>query len=85
MSTTKSTIYETTLEDGTPLNSYLACAYAEGFCEGDNASEVNQLRAWSYIIGTGIWRTLQGWYGRTVAHLIEQNLIDKNGKIITIK
>ena len=57
------------------LNPYLACAIAEGFCEGENASQQDQLTAWQYIKDTGLWRQLQGWYGRSVHSLLEQGLI----------
>lgn len=57
------------------LTPYLACARAEGFCEGEGASETEVLSAWQYIADTGIWRSLQGFYGRTVASLIEDGII----------
>lgn len=54
--------------------SYLACAYAEGFCEGEGATQEEQIAAFQYLINTGeVWK-LQGWYGRTAAALIEQGL-----------
>ena len=58
-----------------PMNSYLACAIAEGFCEGEGASEEEQIEAWQYILDTDLWKNLQGWYGRTVHALLEQGLI----------
>jgi hypothetical protein len=60
---------------------YLASAYAEGFCEGTNATFDEQLQAWSYLISSGICWRLQGWYGRTATHLIESGLIDRDGNI----
>ena len=71
--------YETKLEDGTIITSYLASAHAEGFCEGEDASINNQLKAWSYLIGTGIVWKLQGFYGSTANGLIESNYISKEG------
>ncbi len=59
------------------LNSYKAIAFAEGFCEGEGATEKEQLIAWQYIWDKGIWRNLQGWFGRTVHGLIESGLIKK--------
>jgi len=53
------------------MTSYLAYAYAEGFCEGEGASENEQLTAWQYLIDTGLCWKLQGWYGRTARDLIE--------------
>lgn len=59
------------------LTSYLAVAYAEGFCEGEGASEEEQLAAWQYIWDKGLWKGLQGWFGRTVHLLVEQGVIAK--------
>lgn len=53
---------------------YLACAYAEGFCEGEDATEEDQIEAFQYLIDTGLVWTLQGFYGRTAQSLIEQGL-----------
>jgi len=50
--------------------SYDACACVEGF-DGLEWSEEDQLSAWQYIKDTGLWRGLQGWYGRTVRDLTE--------------
>ena len=59
------------------LTPYLATAYAEGFCEGEDASEVEQLCAWQYLVDTGQAWKLQGWFGRTANSLLERNLISK--------
>jgi len=53
-----------------PMDSYRACAIAEGFCEGEGASEEEQIEAWQYLIDTGLCWKLQGWYGRTARNLI---------------
>ncbi len=58
------------------LNTYLACAIAEGFNEGDVATEKEQLIAWQYIEDKELYRGLQGWYGRTVKALIKKELIE---------
>jgi hypothetical protein len=63
------------------MDSYLACAYAEGFCEGEDATLEQQLQAWAYLIKTGRCWTLQGWYGRRARALIEDGIISKDGKI----
>ena len=57
------------------LTSYLATAYAEGFCEGEDATKEEQLAAWQYLVDKGICWGLQGWFGRTAAYLIEQKII----------
>ena len=54
---------------------YLATAFAEGFCEGEGASEEEQKQAWQYLVDTGLCWQLQGWFGRTAQHLIEQGVI----------
>ena len=56
---------------------FIACAYAEGFCEGENASQKEQLTAWQWISDKGLWKQLQGFYGRTVEELINNNQIRK--------
>jgi len=52
------------------MDSYRACAIAEGFCEGEGASKEEQIEAWQYLINTGLCWKLQGWYGRTARDLI---------------
>jgi hypothetical protein len=74
-------MYETEFEDGTEITSYLATAYAEGFCEGDGASQKDQIKAWSYLCGTRIGYSLQGFFGRTITNLIDQNVMDENGVV----
>lgn len=53
------------------MTPYLATAIAEGFCEGEGASEEEQIEAWQYLIDTGLIGGLQGWFGRTAQRLIE--------------
>ena len=62
-------------------NTYIACAIAEGFCEGEGASAEQQLQAWAYLIKDGIVWSLQGFYGRNATSLIENGLITKEGII----
>lgn len=57
------------------LTPYLATAYAEGFCEGDGATEIEQLTAWQYLHDTKQAYKLQGWFGRTAQSLIERGAI----------
>lgn len=61
---------------------YLACAYAEGFCEGEGATQEEQTQAWAYLIKTGLCWSLQGWYGGTAWGLIERGIISKTGEIL---
>ena len=53
---------------------YLATAYAEGFCEGENATEEERIEAFQYLIDTGLCWQLQGWFGRNATNLIEAGL-----------
>lgn len=57
------------------MTPYLACAIAEGFYEGEGASREMQVEAWQYIKDTGLYRRLQGWYGRNVEALTEAGVI----------
>ena len=75
-------MYSTKFENGEEITPYLATAYAEGFCEGENASEVDQLHAWSYLCGTKHGYSLQGFFGRTLTSLIEQGYLDEKGNIL---
>ena len=58
------------------LTPYMATAIAEGFCEGEGATREEQLDAWQYIHDKGLARQLQGWFGRSIASLIAQGLIE---------
>lgn len=57
------------------MTPYRACSVAEGFCN-DEASEEEEAAAWQYISDTGIWRQLQGWYGRGVMSLLDSGIIE---------
>jgi hypothetical protein len=72
---------DVTLSNGTLLDPYLACAYAEGFCEGENASFHDQVKAWAFLIRTGQCWTLQGWFGRSAQSIIEGGSISSEGVI----
>lgn len=58
------------------LTPYLATAIAEGFCEGDGATEEQQRDAWQYLHDTGLAYNLQGWFGRAAKDLIERGIIE---------
>lgn len=55
------------------MDSYTAVSVAEGFCDFEPTEE-QQIEAWQYLIDTGLAWTLQGWFGRTAASLIEQSI-----------
>lgn len=53
---------------------YNACACVEGF-DNEEHDRDTIISAWQYIKDTGLYTTLQGWYGRTVRDLTEAGLI----------
>jgi len=57
------------------MTPYLACAYVEGFEEGEISSETEILTAFQYLVDTGQCWSLQGWYGRTAQGLIDAGVI----------
>ena len=61
--------------------SYLATAYAEGFCEGEGATLIEQLEAWAVLIQTRLAYSLQGFFGRTASNLIQKGIISEIGVI----
>lgn len=74
-------MHETHFKDGTEITPYLATAYAEGFCEGDNASSTDKIKAWSYLCGTKLGYSLQGWFGRTIRHFIDKEHFNEDGTV----
>ena len=62
-------------KENTRMTLYLACARAEGFCEGEGATEKEQIEAWQYLHDTKLAYKLQGWYGRTATDLLERGVI----------
>jgi len=63
------------------MTNYDACSIVEGFC-GYEPTEEEQLQAWAHLIRTGVVWSLQGWYGRTAAAIIEAGYINQEGEII---
>ena len=56
------------------MDNYTAVSIAEGFCGGENATEEEQIEAWQHLVDTGLCWILQGWFGRTAADLIDQDI-----------
>ena len=51
--------------------------WAINIIEGlEDASLDEQLEAWQSLVASGLIFSLQGWYQRTAAELIEQGLIE---------
>jgi len=57
------------------MGSYLAVSTIENF-DGDNITEADLLASWQYISDIGLWRHLQGTYGRTVMTLLDEGIIE---------
>ena len=55
------------------LNSYMATAYAEVFCEGEGATEDEQLTAWQYLHDNG-----------HLCAIINNSAFDKDGKALLL-
>jgi hypothetical protein len=61
------------------LDSYTAVGLCEGFIEAESEEQV--IAAWQYLHDTGMAYTLQGWFGRQAAALLEAGVIvDNRGK-----
>jgi len=56
------------MTDTERMSAFLAISIVEG---DEEADEATQLQAWQYLIDTGLAWSLQGWFGRTAARLIE--------------
>jgi hypothetical protein len=54
------------------MTSLQAINLIEGVYEAENDKQT--ILAWQYLIDTGIVWKLQGWYGRTARHLIEEEV-----------
>jgi hypothetical protein len=51
---------------------------AEGYTDAEN--EEQYITAWQHLIDTGLAWSLQGWFGRTAIHLIEQGVCRESGR-----
>ncbi len=56
------------------MDSYTATGLAEGFIEAESEEQV--LEAWQHLVDTGLAWQLQGWFGRTARHLINEGYIN---------
>ena len=57
------------------MDTYQAVGLAEGFIEADTEEQV--IEAWQTLVDTGMAWQLQGWFGRTARHLIEEGYINE--------
>jgi hypothetical protein len=58
------------------MDTFTAVGIAEGFVEAGSEEQV--IEAWQYLIDTGLAWQLQGWFGRTAAHLIGEGICTDN-------
>lgn len=72
--------YSTHFTNGEEITPYMATGIAEEFEEPNCEEDI--LHAWSYLIGTRLAYSLQGWYGRQAKAIIESGVIDKDGVIL---
>ena len=57
------------------MNNYNAVGIAEGFIECNNEKTI--IKAWQYLIDTGLAFKLQGSFGRAAVDLINQGICKK--------
>ena len=55
------------------MDSFTATGLAEGFIEAESEEQV--IEAWLHLVDTGLAWQLQGWFGRTAQHLINEGVI----------
>jgi hypothetical protein len=64
------------------MDNALAIDICEGMVTPESEEEV--IQAWQHLIDTALVWQLQGWYGRTATHLIEEGICNavqnKRGK-----
>ena len=62
------------------MDTFNAVGIAEGFIEAESQEQV--IEAWQYLIDTGLAWQLQGWFGRTAAHLISEGICTDNTRAV---
>ena len=55
------------------VDNYTAVGIAEGFIPAENEDQV--IQAWQYLHDTKLGYQLQGFFGRTLNHLLEEGII----------
>ena len=72
-------MYETKYSNEKEISSFEATMIAEGVDETENYADY--IKSWSYLIGTKIAFSLQGWFGRQAYHFIEAGFIQPDGTV----